>query len=154
MLALLLVQKQPALSSRPPDALGESKRVALLRLRGDDDDLVAAKATDGVGLAADLPQESGAGEPIDAKRDSAFYVIRKQLRKYKVPVGVAAAFLLILVVFAVTSWIQAERNRRLAASERHAKDAAEGERRCAHPHFVRGRRHRRRRSASAAGSAG
>ena len=40
------------------------------------------------------------GQPIEAKRDSALYVLRKQLRRYRVPVGIAA---LVLVFLAVSS---------------------------------------------------
>jgi serine/threonine protein kinase len=36
------------------------------------------------------------GEPIDAKRDSGWYLIRKSLRRYRVPVAVAAAFVILL----------------------------------------------------------
>jgi tetratricopeptide (TPR) repeat protein len=38
-----------------------------------------------------------AGEPIDAKRDSTWYVIRKSLRRYRRDVSVATAFVLLLV---------------------------------------------------------
>ena len=42
-----------------------------------------------------------AGEPLDLKRDSALYVLRKQLRRYKLPVVIAAAFVLLLSVATV-----------------------------------------------------
>jgi serine/threonine protein kinase len=38
-----------------------------------------------------------ADEPIEARRDSAWYVLRKQLRRYRVPAGVAAAFVALLL---------------------------------------------------------
>lgn len=38
------------------------------------------------------------GEPIDAKRDSHLYVLRKQLRRYRVPVGAAVAVFASLIV--------------------------------------------------------
>lgn len=37
-----------------------------------------------------------AGEPIDAKRDSGWYVLRKTMRRYRLTIGVAAAFVLLL----------------------------------------------------------
>ncbi len=37
-----------------------------------------------------------AGDAIEAKRDSIHYVLRKQLRRYRLPLGIAAAFLLLL----------------------------------------------------------
>ena len=40
-----------------------------------------------------------AGEPIDAKRDSGWYMLRKTLSRYRVQVGVATAFVVLLVVF-------------------------------------------------------
>lgn len=48
-------------------------------------------------LARDL-QRYLRGEPIDAKRDSRLYVLRKQLRRYRAPLFAAAAVFLSLVV--------------------------------------------------------
>ncbi|MEW6249419.1 MAG: serine/threonine-protein kinase [Planctomycetota bacterium] len=48
-----------------------------------------------------------AGEPIEAKRDSAGYVLRKQLKRHRIPVAVAGAFTLVLtlgLVFSLVSW--------------------------------------------------
>jgi predicted Ser/Thr protein kinase len=42
-----------------------------------------------------------AGEPIEAKRDSGWYVLTKTLNRYRAPVGAGAAFLVMLVAFAV-----------------------------------------------------
>jgi len=42
-----------------------------------------------------------AGEPIDAKRDSTWYVLRKTARRHKLPLLVAAAFLVLVTGFAV-----------------------------------------------------
>lgn len=75
-----------------------------------------------------------AGDPIEAKRDSVGYVLRKHLRRFKLPVTIAAAFVLIVTVGFVTSltlWRQVVRERdnvetaRMAeASERRlAEDA-------------------------------
>jgi WD40 repeat protein len=63
-----------------------------------------------------------AGEPISAKRDSAWYVLRKTLRRHRAPLAVVTGFLVLAVTFGLT----------MAAlyglSERHraaAEDAAE-----------------------------
>jgi tetratricopeptide (TPR) repeat protein len=58
------------------------------------------------------------GEPIEARRDSLLYVIRKNLKRYRVTVAVAAAFLLLLAGSAVTMtilWGQVRQEARKAA---------------------------------------
>jgi serine/threonine protein kinase/Tfp pilus assembly protein PilF len=65
-----------------------------------------------------------AGEPIEAKRDSLAYVLRKQLHRYRLPAAVAAAFVLVVTVGFFTSlalWRQAARERETA--RRHAQRA-------------------------------
>lgn len=62
-----------------------------------------------------------AGEPIQARRDSAWYVLRKTLRRHRLAAGVAAAFLLVVcaaLVVSVAYWRQ-------AAAQRDAARAAE-----------------------------
>ncbi|MFO0837814.1 MAG: serine/threonine-protein kinase [Phycisphaerae bacterium] len=44
-----------------------------------------------------------AGEPIEAKRDSVAYVLRKELRRHRVPVAIASAFALVVVAGLLTS---------------------------------------------------
>jgi len=64
-----------------------------------------------------------AGEPIEAKRDSGLYVLRKTLRRYKVPVGVAAGFVLVLAVSLAVSlslWRHAATERDRAEEEHRA----------------------------------
>ena len=76
------------------------------------------------------------GEPIEAKRDSAVYVLRKYLRKYRLPAALAAGFVLVVtagLVASLTFWRQAAvargraEERRIAAeaSEANARDEAE-----------------------------
>lgn len=51
--------------------------------------------------AGELARDLGhylAGEPIEAKRDSTVYVLRKMLRRYRVPVAVASLFAIGLLV--------------------------------------------------------
>ena len=45
------------------------------------------------------------GEPIEAKRDSVGYVLRKHLHRYRFPVAIAGAFALVVTVGLVTSLI-------------------------------------------------
>ncbi len=51
-------------------------------------------------LARDL-RHYLAGEPIEAKRDSGWYLLKKSLHRHRLPVGVAAGIVLLLAVFAV-----------------------------------------------------
>ncbi|HUU98493.1 MAG TPA: protein kinase, partial [Phycisphaerae bacterium] len=53
-------------------------------------------------LARDI-QHYLKGEPIEAKRDSFAYMLRKQLRRYRVPVTIAAVFVLVVLAGFVTS---------------------------------------------------
>lgn len=55
-----------------------------------------------------------AGEPIDAKRDSHWYVLRKTARRYRGALTVAALFVLLLAGFGVTMTIVAQRSRERA----------------------------------------
>ena len=43
-----------------------------------------------------------AGRPIDAKRDSAWYLLRKTLRRYRWPAALAGGFVLVCVAFGIT----------------------------------------------------
>ena len=57
------------------------------------------------------------GEPIDAKRDSGLYVLRKTLRRYKPQVAVAVGFLVLLMAFLVVLsvlLVEVSRQRRVA----------------------------------------
>ncbi len=68
-----------------------------------------------------------AGEPIEAKRDSAVYVLAKQLRKHRVPAAVAALFVLTLTAGFVTSlifWQQAADGREQARRDAARADTA------------------------------
>lgn len=65
------------------------------------------------------------GEAITARDDSAFYVLRKQLRRYRGALALAAVALLALVAFALYASVQSHRNQRLAAEERAARVEAD-----------------------------
>jgi len=64
-----------------------------------------------------------AHEPIEAKRDSYFYVLRKQVRRYRAPLAIAGVFVLLLIAGLTTSlafWRQ-------AVTQRDAAEAARAE---------------------------
>ncbi|MGH7242019.1 MAG: protein kinase domain-containing protein [Phycisphaerales bacterium] len=65
-----------------------------------------------------------AGQAISARRDSAMYVLRKQLRRYRGIVSTVAFFMLIVVCLGVFAAIQAFRASRMAATEALAKNDA------------------------------
>ncbi len=72
------------------------------------------------------------GEPIEAKRDSGWYVLKKSLRRHRAAVAVAAAFLLILGAGLATSlslWRQAvrERDRAVAAEQSEGRQRRRAE---------------------------
>ena len=63
------------------------------------------------------------GEPIDAKRDSGWYVLRKSLRRYRVPVVLITTLVLAITVALVVALVArdrvaAQRDRALDAEER------------------------------------
>lgn len=58
-----------------------------------------------------------AGEPIEARRDSTIYVLRKQLRKHWVPLVVIASFIVLLAASSVAGWT-------LYGSAKRATDSA------------------------------
>lgn len=86
--------------------------------------------------AGELARDVGhylSGAPIEAKRDSGWYVLTKTLRRYRVRAGVAATMLLMLVVFAAGMTVMyvratdAERRASLhAAREAVERARAEG----------------------------
>ena len=65
-----------------------------------------------------------AGQAISARRDSAMYVLRRQLRRCRGIVSTVAIFMLIVMCMGVFSAIQAFRASRLAATEALAKNDA------------------------------
>jgi eukaryotic-like serine/threonine-protein kinase len=71
-------------------------------------------------LARDL-QRYLAGEPIDAKRESTMYLLRKTLRRYRLRVAAAAAFVILLGVFGA---VMAVLYRHTAVLEQDARRSA------------------------------
>jgi len=63
------------------------------------------------------------GEPIQAKRDSAGYILRKQLRRHRVAIGVAVCFLVLIVSAAMALGVLYARAEAARASAEQARDA-------------------------------
>lgn len=79
-------------------------------------------------LARDL-QRYLAGEPVEAKRDSGWYVLRKTMRRYRVQSAVAIAFIALAIGAGVVSsvlWRHARREADRANAALAARDAAIG----------------------------
>lgn len=74
-----------------------------------------------------------AGEPIEAKRDSALYLLRNTLRRYRGYVIGAALLVILAVTFAIVATVQSVQNRLLAdealAAGKRADDEARNLRR-------------------------
>lgn len=62
-----------------------------------------------------------AGEPIEARRDSRWYVLRKTARRYRLALGVLAAFIVLLGAAIVAVWVQ--RNEALRQEARAREEA-------------------------------
>jgi eukaryotic-like serine/threonine-protein kinase len=78
-------------------------------------------------LARDLDRYL-AHEPIEAKRDSHLYMLRKTLRRYRVAAGVVVAFLVLIAAATVALGVMYSRQLGLrATAEHHAELAAAAE---------------------------
>lgn len=67
------------------------------------------------------------GQPIEAKRDSRWYVVRKTLQKYKVPVTALFGFVVLLAASLVVTgayYFKGERAMRIALQRENEKDKA------------------------------
>jgi len=69
------------------------------------------------------------GEPIEAKRDSAWYAVKRTVRRYRLAAAVASAFLVLAVLVAITTSILYDRARRAeeVADQRRVQAEAEVE---------------------------
>lgn len=74
-------------------------------------------------LAADV-QRCLRGEPIAARRDSGWYVLRKQLWRHRLPLSVGAAFIGLLLLSSVVAWsLFVRANRARADAEDRTREA-------------------------------
>jgi tetratricopeptide (TPR) repeat protein/predicted Ser/Thr protein kinase len=110
-----------------PRALSEANRA----LRGDLETVVAkalakdpARRYQSAGEMASDIRRHLQGEMIDAKRDSALYVFRKTLFRYRWPLIALHAFMVLLGAFAIYALSQAQRYRELASRERQVSQVA------------------------------
>jgi len=74
-------------------------------------------------VAADL-RHYLSGEPIEARRDSTWYVVGKAVRRHKLAVATAAAFFVLVTAFAVVSLLQSHKYRALAEQRRRESYAS------------------------------
>jgi tetratricopeptide (TPR) repeat protein len=65
------------------------------------------------------------GEPIEAKRDSLAYVLRKQLKRYRIPAVIGASFVLLITVGLIASLALWQRSERALTAEAAAHREAE-----------------------------
>jgi len=65
------------------------------------------------------------GAPIEAKRDSGLYVLRKTLRRFRVPVAVIVAFVVLLAVGSTLLWRAERRSAERAEAAVAARTAAD-----------------------------
>jgi serine/threonine protein kinase/WD40 repeat protein len=63
-------------------------------------------------------------EPIEAKRDSTWYVLRKTLRRHRMALSVGAGFVALVAASAVLAWVLSVRASRSAAEARAAQQRA------------------------------
>ncbi len=118
---LLAIRRQdPAPPSRHRPGLGEELDAIVLRAIAKEPERRYQSVH---ALGADV-RHYLAGEPVDARRDSAWYVLRKTLRRRRGVVAVGTAFVLLLMtatVVATVLWRRAEQQRDTA--QRHQEEA-------------------------------
>ncbi len=128
-------QQPPRLGSINRDLRGEIETIVTKALEKDK----THRYQSALALAADI-RRFLAGEPLEAKRDSGWYVLRKTLARYRAAVGIAAAFVVLITAATIAlgimyhgqtlarqgaeqAWEAEEQQRRLAeANEARAKD--------------------------------
>ncbi len=125
-----LAEAARVVREQEPTRLGSIDR----SLRGDPETIVG-KALDkspsrryqsASDLAADL-RRCIAGDPILARQDSAMYLLRKQMRRYRLVIVAAAVALAGIAVFALHASLSASIQRHLAEEAKRAQGRAERE---------------------------
>ena len=121
-------QQPPSLGSINRNLRGEIETIVTKALEKDK----THRYQSALALAADI-RRFLAGEPIEAKRDSGWYMLRKTLARYRAAVAIAAAFVLLITAATIALGIMyrgqmlareaEEQQRRLAeTNEARAKD--------------------------------
>lgn len=111
-----ICETQPERPSRHNRALNDELDAIILRALAKEPERRYQSAGE---MARDLERYLS-GVPVDARGDSRWYMLRKTLRRYRVPLSVAAVFMLLLGAFAArASWdalrIARQRDEALAA---------------------------------------
>ena len=78
-----------------------------------------------------------AGEPIEAKRDSGWYVLRKTLARYRAAVGIAAAFVVLITAATIALGIMYGNQSRARLAAEQAGEAEKQQRRLAETNEAR-----------------
>ncbi len=65
------------------------------------------------------------GEAIEAKRDSLAYVLRKQLKRYRIPAAIAASFVLLITAGLIVSLTLWQRSEQALTAEEEQREVAE-----------------------------
>jgi WD40 repeat protein len=122
-----LVEAGRRIINEAPKPLGHHDR----RLRGDLEVIVARalekeppRRYSSVDQLRDELERYLAGRPIESRRDSAVYVLRKALWRHRVAVSFVVLLVGLLTAFGVVASMQAERNRRLAVTAETARGEA------------------------------
>jgi len=113
----------PAPSSIRAEIDGDVDAIVLKCLRKEKDQRYQSAGD----VAADI-ERFLVGEPIDARRDSALYVISRQIRRHRVAASFAGLFILVVAAALITSltfWRRAVHERTEAEGARAAAVAAE-----------------------------
>lgn len=117
---LTITQQTPALLGTINRSLrGDIEAIVAKTLEKDKDRRYQSAAD----LAADIRRHL-AGEPIQAKRDSALYVLRKRIRQYRVAMGAAAVFTVIIAASIVALGLSYKRQGVLLSEVQTQRDKA------------------------------
>ncbi len=95
-----IVEKDPIPPSTIRKEIGNEVETIVLKCLAKERDRRYQSAGE---LAQDI-QRYLAGDPIEAKRDSTLYVLRKQARRYRVPLAAGLALIIVLAVSTVVAW--------------------------------------------------
>jgi WD40 repeat protein len=92
-----IAEQDPPRPSRLSPSIDEEVETILLQALARD----AQRRYPTAGLLAEDIARYLAGEPIQAKGDSTWYLLRKALRRHRIPIGVAGAFAVLVIAAAV-----------------------------------------------------
>lgn len=115
-----ITHEPPQPPSRRNPALGDELDTILLKALEKDR---ARRYQSAESLRKDL-ERFLRNEPIDARRDSTWYVLRKSLLRHRVSATVGAAFLLLIVAFAIVTAVNLRRTAFQRDKALRAEDAA------------------------------